>query len=87
MQNDCNSLHIKQRKILGERRPTGDKPNTDEAFNTCKLLNACNSINTHQQNRSVENIDGMKYCQLNKRPDNMDFSKELLKGLVTWSFP
>ena len=68
------------------RTPTGEKPNTDEKVNTRKLLNACNSINDHQLNEPVENRFGMKFRQLNKRPNKRDYNKELLKGLMTCSF-
>ena len=34
----------------------------------CILLNTCNSINSHQQNKPVENWDGVKSHQLNKLP-------------------
>ena len=56
----------------------------DETFNTCMLLNACNSINYLQLNKPIEKIDGMKFCQLNKLPNNRHYKKELLKGLIAW---
>ena len=51
---------------------------------TCILINACNIINGFQQNKPVENLDGVKCRQLNKRPKKRDYKKDLLKVSMTW---
>ena len=53
---------------------------------TCILINVCNSINGFQQNKSVENWDGVKSLRPNKRPKKRDY-KIVIKGLSDVKIP
>ena len=57
-----------------------------QSDNTCILTNACNRIISHQRNKPVKNLDGVKYRQ-QKNVRIKGINKELLKGFMMWSIP
>ena len=51
-----------------------------QSDNTCILINACNRIISHQRNKPIKNLDGVKYRQLNKL-SNEGNKQRVIKGL------